>query len=201
MLHTLISTNNMNINKYTTVTISQSDNEKLTTFCRNNDITKKDFITLSLSYFEREGINPKSHESPKSEIEKVIKRLDHFFAFFKKQEQEYIRPLILDFAEDKKNRDKINSSMINNQKLIYKRISDKAEEINEKVVSETKEQLKPIQESLKENTNSAGKDRTKNQDEMKKEIKELKEGMQLLVEFMDEKNKRGLMNKMNKLFG
>lgn len=194
----------MNINKYTTVTISQSDNEQLTTFCRNNDITKKDFITLSLSYFEREGINPKSHESPKSEIEKVIKRLDHFFAFFKKQEQEYIRPLILDFAEDKQSRDKqhdkillIQSYMLDN----LKSIGTNTKEINEKVESQTEKQLKPIQESLKENTNSAGKDRTKNQDEMKKEIKELKEAMQLLVEFMDEKNKRGLMNKVNKLFG
>ena len=61
----------MKENKYTRVTITQGDNEKLTRFCRANDISKKEFITLSLSYFEREGINPKSHESPKSEIEKV----------------------------------------------------------------------------------------------------------------------------------
>ena len=47
----------MKENKYTTVTITQGDNEKLTRFCRANDISKKEFITLSLSYFEHQGVH------------------------------------------------------------------------------------------------------------------------------------------------
>ncbi|HTO16404.1 MAG TPA: BfmA/BtgA family mobilization protein [Gelidibacter sp.] len=173
----------MKENKYTTVTITQGDNEKLTRFCRANDISKKEFITLSLSYFEREGINPKSHESPKSEIEKVIKRLDHFFAFFKKQEQEFIKPLVLDFAEEKQRRDKINGSMVGNQTMIYKRIDEKSKEINKKVESEAQQHKLMMTQQQK--------DREEKQEELKKAI-------QMLAQHMDEKNKSGLLNKLFK---
>lgn len=171
------------IKKNSTVAISAIDTERLDRFCRAHDITKKDFITLSLSYFEREGINPKSHESPKSEIEKVIKRLDHFFAFFKKQEQEFIRPLVLDFAEEKQRRDKVNGSMIANQTLIYKRIEEKSEEINKKVESEAQQHKDTM---------------TQQKEDRKEKQEELKKAIEILAQHMDEKNKSGLLNKLFK---
>ncbi len=81
------------VEKNSTVAISPDIAKKLELFCKTNNITKKDFISLSLSYFEMQGVNPAKHESPKTEMEKVIKRLDQFFAFLKKQEQDKINPM------------------------------------------------------------------------------------------------------------
>lgn len=47
-----------------TVAISPDDAKRLEKFCKANRITKKDFISLSLSYFESQGINPAKHETP-----------------------------------------------------------------------------------------------------------------------------------------
>lgn len=174
-----------------TVAISATDTERLDRFCRAHDITKKDFITLSLSYFEREGINPISHESPKSEIEKVIKRLDHFFAFFKKQEQEYIRPLVFDFAQTKIRTDKNLKDIIANQFILQNKLEKEGKSLKTTVESETKEQLKSIENSLKGNTNSAKTDSAEQHEELKRAI-------QVLAQHMDEKNKSGLMKKLFK---
>ena len=79
-------------------------------------MTKKDFVSESLDYFLKEGINPKVHESPQAEIKKITKRLDHVFAFFKKQEQEFIRPLVLDFAPENFNSNRYRGQ--NNKKTL-----------------------------------------------------------------------------------
>ena len=84
----------------TTVAISPDVAEKLDRFCRANGMTKKDFVSESLTYFLKEGINPKVHESPQAEIKKITKRIDQFFAFFKKQEQEMIKPLMLEIVQN-----------------------------------------------------------------------------------------------------
>ncbi len=181
----------MKENKYTTVTITQSDNEKLTSFCRANEISKKDFITLSLSYFEREGINPKSHESPKSEIEKVIKRLDHFFAFFKKQEQEFIRPLVLDFAENKNRQEKQFKNVLGNQLKLEARIKKEHQNIKDVFADTIVHEVKSNNESRSQYYDMHLKDRKEKQEELQKAI-------EILVQYMDEKNKRGLINKLFK---
>jgi len=82
----------MDIDKNTTVAISATTNTKLNTFCTKNKITKKDFITISLRYFERYGIDPNINESPSIEIEKIKKRIDSLISFFKFQEKEIINP-------------------------------------------------------------------------------------------------------------
>lgn len=85
-----MSTEKPNKSNQTTVAISSEALTKLEQFCKANSITKKDFIPIALRFFEQQGINPLKHESPKTEIEKVTKRIDQFFAFFKKQETEII---------------------------------------------------------------------------------------------------------------
>ena len=40
------------------------------------------------------------------------------------------------------------------------------------------------------------KDRVNNQNEMKKEIEQVKEAIQILAKHMDEKNKAGILNKL-----
>lgn len=55
----------------TTVAVSPEVGKKLERFCSMCGITKKDFISLSLDYFQRYGINPANHESPAKEMEKL----------------------------------------------------------------------------------------------------------------------------------
>ena len=179
------------IKKNSTVAISAIDTERLDRFCRAHDITKKDFITLSLSYFEREGINPKSHESPKSEIEKVIKRLDHFFAFFKKQEQEFIRPLVLDFAENKNRQDEQFKKVLGNQLKLEARIKKEHQNIKD-VFDDT------IVHEVKSNNESRSQYYDMHRDDRKEKQEELQKAIEILAQHMDEKNKSGLLNKLFK---
>lgn len=76
----------------TTIAISQQDLKRLESFVRKKGLSKKEFITVSLDFFERTGLDPVKHESPKAELEKVIKRIDQIIAFIKTQEKETIRP-------------------------------------------------------------------------------------------------------------
>jgi hypothetical protein len=79
--------------KNSTVAISPDVAKKLDIFCRDKGITKKDFISLSLHYFDRFGINPAEHESPTAELEKIRKRLDQVIAFIRTQEKEKLNPM------------------------------------------------------------------------------------------------------------
>ena len=64
-----------NTPRNSTVAVSPEIGKKLERFCASCGITKKDFISLSLSYFESQGINPAKHETPKAEMEKVTKMM------------------------------------------------------------------------------------------------------------------------------
>jgi hypothetical protein len=78
----------------TTVAISTKENIRLTDFCKRYDLQKKDFFKVALDYFEKNGIDPKTHLDSKSELGKIIKRIDQLFAFMKVQEKEYLRPSV-----------------------------------------------------------------------------------------------------------
>lgn len=84
----------MELNKKpnTTIAISQQDLKRLEGFVKRKGISKKNFITISLDFFERTGLDPSKHESPKAELEKVLKRIDQVIAFIKTQEKETLRP-------------------------------------------------------------------------------------------------------------
>lgn len=76
----------------TTIAISKEDLKRLEEFVRRKGISKKEFITISLDFFERTGLDPTKHESSKAELEKVIKRVDQVIAFIKTQEKETLKP-------------------------------------------------------------------------------------------------------------
>lgn len=59
---------------------------------KSNDVSKKEFLSCALEYFEKYGINPVQHESPAKEMQKLIKRCDQVIAFIRKQEQDILRP-------------------------------------------------------------------------------------------------------------
>ena len=78
----------------TTISLSVLDNQRLSEYCKAYSIPKKDFIFNILNYLETNGINIKTHNAPKTELEKIVKRIDHLFAFIKKQETTFFRPAL-----------------------------------------------------------------------------------------------------------
>lgn len=67
----------------TTVTIDTNTGARLERLAKANGVSKKEFISLSLDYFEKYGINPAKHESPAQEMQKLIRRIDQVVAFQK----------------------------------------------------------------------------------------------------------------------
>ena len=66
--------------KQTTVTIDQKTFATLDRLAKSNDVSKKEFLSCALEYFEKYGINPVQHESPAKEMQKLIKRCDQVIA-------------------------------------------------------------------------------------------------------------------------
>lgn len=59
----------------TTISISGETSERLEIYCRTNGILRKDFVSLSLDYFERTGFDLKSNALDYSPLEKIIGEL------------------------------------------------------------------------------------------------------------------------------
>lgn len=76
----------------TSVTIDRKTFARLDRLAKANHVSKKDFLSCALEYFEKYGINPVEHESPAKEMQKLIKRCDQVIAFIRKQEQDFLRP-------------------------------------------------------------------------------------------------------------
>lgn len=76
----------------TTVTIDKKTFAMLDKLAKANSVSKKEFLSCALNYFEKYGINPVQHESPAQEMQKLIKRCDQIIAFIRKQEQDILRP-------------------------------------------------------------------------------------------------------------
>ena len=54
--------------KQTTVTIDQKTFATLDRLAKSNDVSKKEFLSCALEYFEKYGINPVQHESQEQDI-------------------------------------------------------------------------------------------------------------------------------------
>lgn len=76
----------------TSVTITRGTFNQLDRLAKANGVSKKEFLSCALDYFEKYGINPVQHESPAQEMQKLIKRCDQVIAFIRKQEQDFLRP-------------------------------------------------------------------------------------------------------------
>lgn len=84
----------MKTQNLTTISLSVLDNQRLSEYCKAYSIPKKDFIFNILNYLETNGINIKTHNAPKTELEKIVKRIDQLFAFIKMQEKTFFRPAL-----------------------------------------------------------------------------------------------------------
>ena len=79
----------------TTVAVERTTFTKLDRLAKANNVSKMEFLTHAINYFEKYGINPVEHESPAQEMQKLIKRMDQVFAFLKKHNH---KPFILTFG-------------------------------------------------------------------------------------------------------
>lgn len=153
----------------TTVTIDTDTGARLERLAKANGVSKKEFISLSLEYFEKYGINPAQHESPAQEMQKLIKRVDQIVAFQKVQEREFVRPAMGAVMETEA-RIKVDLTRIAQS-------YDKMLSILQNVLTND-EAIEAIIKSHKHET------------------EELKRAVMVLAKHMDEKNKAGLMGKL-----
>lgn len=145
----------------TTVALNIVDNQRLTEFCKAHSIPKKDYIGITLNYFEINGINPKTHNSPKTELEKITKRLNQLFAFIKTQEKDYTRPALeavlatenrlqLNINQLTTRDDIINISTISSLNKLLELIKKSNQAESEKMLSELKKFQSSVESELEE---------------------------------------------------
>lgn len=173
--------NNKNTERNSTVAISSIDAKKLDRFCKSNGLSKKEFISASLNYFIKEGINPKTHESPNAELSKLNKRIDQLFGFIKKQEQDILKPILHEIVREYKEQNEYFQIIMNNQKKIHDLIRSESKYIDQQVGNSQREITERNEKNRVEILNSQN---------------ELKRALQILAQYMDDNNKKGLIGKL-----
>ena len=157
----------------TTVAVERTTFAKLDRLAKANSVSKMEYITHAINYFEKYGINPVEHESPAQEMQKLIKRMDQVFAFLKKQETDLVRPA----CEAKELLAGIINSSDNNGKAIGRA---------EKAVRDADSTIRKNQEIIFKRIEVS-------------ETAQLK-AMQHIVSFLDAKGKTGLLDDINKVY-
>jgi hypothetical protein len=137
--------------KNSNVAIAPNINEALAEFCAKTKLTKKDFIEISLKYFNDYSINPAKHEKPTVEIEKMHKRIEDLIKFSRAQERDILKPFFLNIittlAETSEER-KILIESIN--KFNQNRIKqfDEIKAIHSKEYNELKEENSSLKKEI-----------------------------------------------------
>lgn len=137
--------------KNSNVAIDQNTNEILTEFCSKIKLTKKDFISFSLKYFNDYSINPAKHEKPTVEIEKMHKRIEDLIKFSRAQERDVLKPffesIIKTLAETSQERRTVIESI---NKFNQNRINqfDEIKSIHSKELSLLKEENKELKKAV-----------------------------------------------------
>lgn len=100
--------------------------QQIEKFCTPAGISKREFLKISMAYFQKNGINPLLDESPKSEIKKLRERMDFLISFNKKHEQNLFDALKNQQASLKvliqKNSEQLGTEIISEIKLYTKTI-------------------------------------------------------------------------------
>lgn len=161
-----------NTPRNSTVAVSPEIGKKLERFCDSCGITKKDFISLSLDYFQRYGINPAKHESPAKEMEKLIKKNDQVIGFIRKQEQDILRPML--------------EAITTTEERIKANIGSLA----------TSDKLIEFIQAVDSNSNIQVDTRDKLAETISQQNKEVKQAILTLARYLDEKGKAGLIDRL-----
>lgn len=185
----------------TTVAVERTTFTKLDRLAKANSVSKMEFITHAINYFEKYGINPVEHESPAQEMQKLIKRMDQVFAFLKKQETDLVRPACEALAGASTQITISLSSLLSEEK--FRRFLKENSELFIEVMNQSSEKGKAIDRAERAVRDSDATIR-KNQQAIFKRIEanetaQLK-AMQHIVSFLDAKGKTGLLDDINKVY-
>ena len=185
----------------TTVAVERTTFAKLDRLAKANSVSKMEFITHAINYFEKYGINPVEHESPAQEMQKLIKRMDQVFAFLKKQETDLVRPACEALAGASTQITINLSSLLSEEK--FRRFLKENSELFIEVMNQSSEKGKAIDRAERAVRDSDAVIR-KNQQAIFKRIEanetaQLK-AMQHIVSFLDAKGKTGLLDDINKVY-
>lgn len=185
----------------TTVAVERTTFTKLDRLAKANNVSKMEYITHAINYFEKYGINPVEHESPAQEMQKLIKRMDQVFAFLKKQETDLVRPACEALAGASTQITINLSSLLSEEK--FRRFLKENSELFIEVMNQSSEKGKAIDRAERAVRDSDAVIR-KNQQAIFKRIEanetaQLK-AMQHIVSFLDAKGKTGLLDDINKVY-
>ena len=185
----------------TTVAVERTTFAKLDRLAKANSVSKMEYITHAINYFEKYGINPVEHESPAQEMQKLIKRMDQVFAFLKKQETDLVRPACEALAGASTQITISLSSLLSEEK--FRRFLKENSELFIEVMNQSSEKGKAIDRAERAVRDSDATIR-KNQQAIFKRIEanetaQLK-AMQHIVSFLDAKEKTGLLDDINKVY-
>ena len=185
----------------TTVAVERTTFTKLDRLAKANNVSKMEFLTHAINYFEKYGINPVEHESPAQEMQKLIKRMDQVFAFLKKQETDLVRPACEALAGASTQITISLSSLLSEEK--FRRFLKENSEFFIEVMNQSSEKGKAIDRAERAVRDSDAVIR-KNQQAIFKRIEanetaQLK-AMQHIVSFLDAKGKTGLLDDINKVY-
>lgn len=185
----------------TTVAVERTTFAKLDRLAKANSVSKMEYITHAINYFEKYGINPVEHESPAQEMQKLIKRMDQVFAFLKKQETDLVRPACEALAGASTQITISLSSLLSEEK--FRRYLKENSELFIEVMNQSSEKGKAIDRAERAVRDSDATIR-KNQQAIFKRIEanetaQLK-AMQHIVSFLDAKGKTGLLDDINKVY-
>lgn len=185
----------------TTVAVERTTFTKLDRLAKTNNVSKMEFLTHAINYFEKYGINPVEHESPAQEMQKLIKRMDQVFAFLKKQETDLVRPACEALAGASTQITISLSSLLSEEK--FRRFLKENSELFIEVMNQSSEKGKAIDRAERAVRDSDAVIR-KNQQAIFKRIEanetaQLK-AMQHIVSFLDAKGKTGLLDDINKVY-
>ena len=185
----------------TTVAVERTTFTKLDRLAKANNVSKMEFLTHAINYFEKYGINPVEHESPAQEMQKLIKRMDLVFAFLKKQETDLVRPACEALAGASTQITISLSSLLSEEK--FRRFLKENSELFIEVMNQSSEKGKAIDRAERAVRDSDATIR-KNQQAIFKRIEanetaQLK-AMQHIVSFLDAKGKTGLLDDINKVY-
>lgn len=185
----------------TTVAVERTTFTKLDRLAKANNVSKMEFLTHAINYFEKYGINPVEHESPAQEMQKLIKRMDQVFAFLKKQETDLVRPACEALAGASTQITISLSSLLSEEK--FRRFLKENSELFIEVMNQFSEKGKAIDRAERAVRDSDATIR-KNQQAIFKRIEanetaQLK-AMQHIVSFLDAKGKTGLLDDINKVY-
>ncbi|MFK1815427.1 BfmA/BtgA family mobilization protein [Bacteroides fragilis] len=185
----------------TTVAVERTTFTKLDRLAKANNVSKMEYITHAINYFEKYGINPVEHESPAQEMQKLIKRMDQVFAFLKKQETDLVRPACEALAGASTQITISLSSLLSEEK--FRRFLKENSELFIEVMNQSSEKGKAIDRAERAVRDSDATIR-KNQQAIFKRIEanetaQLK-AMQHIVSFLDAKGKTGLLDDINKVY-